>query len=111
MFEKRNISKTEAIKRSCKQNGLEYHNDVNRRPLDKIMLINESGDEKIIDKNLNIVNKKVRNIVHYTDTDSVVSNMIQEKCKSCTETDKQLCISCVSGVVKWLYENNDIDFS
>lgn len=55
MFEKRNISKEEAVRRACKQNGLEYVPADKRKPKKTITLVDEQGNESVIDNKLNVV--------------------------------------------------------
>lgn len=56
MFEKRkNVTKEEALRKACEENGLIYN--PNGLPIDVITLIDDDGNELVIDKNLNIVNK------------------------------------------------------
>lgn len=54
MFEKRNISEEEALKRACKQNGFEFVPN-NKKPRKTITIVNDEGKETVLDNNLNIV--------------------------------------------------------
>jgi hypothetical protein len=55
MFEKRNISKEEAVRRACKQNGLEYVPRGKRKPKMTITLVDDLGNETLIDNKMNVV--------------------------------------------------------
>jgi hypothetical protein len=54
MFEKRNISEEEALKRACKQNGFEFVPN-NKKPRKTITIVNDEGKETVLDNNFNIV--------------------------------------------------------
>ena len=65
MFEKRNISEEEALKRACKQNGFEFI-PKNNEPSKTITIVNDDGKEMVIDDKCNIV-KDVNNCTLYSD--------------------------------------------
>ena len=70
MFEKRNISKEEAVRRACKQNGLEYVPEDKRKPKKTITLVDDMGNETVIDNKLNVVKPeetvKMEELIKYT---------------------------------------------
>lgn len=54
MFEKRNISEEEALKRACKQNGFEFVPN-NNKPRKTITIVSDEGKETVLDNKFNVV--------------------------------------------------------